>query len=183
METSQRSSHVMLGAVLIGVGALFLLSNMFNINMWRFFWPVMLIGIGLFVLTWNSRRNPEAAHEDHIIGEIKRKETGAMHSQDMWIGIGDIDLDLTGASFPSGITTYQISGFVGDIKVNVPANVGVQARFEGVAGDMNVTGQQQEIIFGSGVLQSPNYQGAERKLHLETRHFAGEIKVDQVGGM
>ena len=49
MATQQQRgrTNAIIGMVLVGLGAMFLLGQLFNINMWRFFWPFFIIIPGL----------------------------------------------------------------------------------------------------------------------------------------
>lgn len=178
----QNSSRTTVAIVLIGVGALFLTGNILGFNAWRMLWPAMLIGAGLWVITRQGKANPELPNADQWVGEVRHRETGMANSKQFWLGAGDVDIDLTGATFPAGVTTYRVSGLVADVDVKVPAHVGVRASFSGVAGDLTLDKQNADIVFGTGVLDSANYASAERKLHLDASHIAGDITVHHVGG-
>jgi len=49
MATQQQRgrTNAIIGMVLVGLGAMFLLGQLFDINMWRFFWPFFIIIPGL----------------------------------------------------------------------------------------------------------------------------------------
>src|SRR5688500_15674979 len=120
----QNRSQLFFGGVLITLGAMFLASNVLNINLWQFFFPTLLILIGVSIILRSQNRNPEVVHRDKLFGDLDVVISGQPRSEDMWVGIGDVGLDLSTALFPAGVTTYRVSGFIGDIDVTVPAGVG-----------------------------------------------------------
>lgn len=177
------SFQIVGGGVLIGLGALFLLGSFTGINMWAFVGPLVLIGLGLWVMTRQPRRMPGMEYHDRFIGEFKRDGAWQVQDEHFSLLIGDVNLDLTRAKVPAGVTTLRMTGFVGDIDVVVPANVGVKLKTSAVAADVQVAGQKDEILFGSTELTTPNYASTERRIDLVTEHFAGDVKVRQVGGV
>ena len=179
----QNRSQLFFGALLVGVGALFLASNVLNINLWRFFFPAALMLIGASLIFRDRSRNPELPRRDKFIGDLNLVVNGHPNNEDVWVGVGDVDLDMSRASFPVGLTTYRFSGFVGDIDVLVPAGVGVKVRSSSVVSDIKLGDQSEEAVFSSAELVTPNYSNAERKLELLTSLFVSDVKVRLQGGV
>lgn len=177
------SFQILGGGVLVGLGVLFLIGNFTGINFCQFVWPLALIGAGLWVITRTQRREPGMAYQDRVIGEIKREGAWQVQHEHIWLGIGDVDLDLTSASIPAGVTNLKVSGFVGEVDVIVPASVGLKLNASAVAGDISMAGHKEELLFGSTELATPNYASTERRIDLNVMHFAGDIKVRQIGGV
>jgi lia operon protein LiaF len=178
----QNRTPVFFGGFLVAVGAMFLAANVLNINLWRFFVPGVLILIGLSMIFRRSREG-NIPHHDKLIGDLNLVVNGHPYNEEVWIGIGDIDLDMSRASFPVGLTTYRFSGFVGDINVVVPAGVGVKVKTANVVSDIKLGDQQEEAMFSTVELATPNYANAERKLELLTSLFVGDIQVRLPGSV
>ncbi|MEI6498355.1 MAG: PspC domain-containing protein [bacterium] len=49
-------NRLLFGAIIVIIGALFLLQNLFNINLWSNFWPIVLIILGLYFMLKSNRR-------------------------------------------------------------------------------------------------------------------------------
>jgi uncharacterized membrane protein HdeD (DUF308 family) len=50
------SSRVWLGLILIFVGAMFLIRNFYNIDVWHYFWPLFLVFVGVILLSNTLKR-------------------------------------------------------------------------------------------------------------------------------
>lgn len=46
-ENSRGRANLLIGALLVGLGALFLFGQLFNVNLWQFLWPFFIIVPGL----------------------------------------------------------------------------------------------------------------------------------------
>jgi predicted membrane protein len=179
----QNRPHIIGGSILIGIGALFLASDLLNINLWRFFFPAVLILIGASLIFRDRSRNPEIPRRDTFIGDVNLVVHGHPANEEMWMGVGDVALDLSNASFPVGLTTYRFSGFVGDIDVTVPAGVGVKVKSSSMVSDIKLGDQAEEAVFSSAELTTPNYGSADRKLELLTSQFVSDVNVKLLNGV
>jgi hypothetical protein len=57
---------MVVGTVLIGLGVLFLLSIWLRINLWGFFWPGLLIVLGVVILM-RSRSVPAGTRSEFVL--------------------------------------------------------------------------------------------------------------------
>jgi phage shock protein C len=62
MNTNERSGNLVGGAILVGIGFLFLLDRWFNIDFGDM-WPLILIGIGAWLIVKDRNRN-NGSHND-----------------------------------------------------------------------------------------------------------------------
>jgi lia operon protein LiaF len=116
----------------------------------------------------------------HLFGDVKLSGDWNVIDQEIWNIIGDVKLDLTQARIPSGQTTIRVYGFIGEVYLLAPEQVGVSVSANGFVVDAKLWGTKQERIL-TGIQQvNTVYNSAERGLHLETYYFVSDIKVEQV---
>lgn len=168
------------GIALIVAGVAFLIAEMAGISGWALFWPLLLIGFGLWILLRPRMVSKDTYIEQTFVGDLRRRGAWQAGNEEFTSFVGDVDLDLTEAEFPNGEARYRVTGFVGDVKVRVPADVGVQVESSGFVSDVEVFGQKISHIFEPVHYTSPNFATAEKKFRLSTAHFVSEVKIRQV---
>jgi predicted membrane protein len=173
-------SAIFFGGTLIAVGLLFLAGNLFNFNVWAVAWPLVLIGLGGWLLLRPRMVTPGTNVDFRFLGEIKRRGAWQVAPEDMTVFVGDIDLDFTQAIIPAGQTRLHISGFVGDVDVIIPKDVGIRVVSSAFVTDIKFMGQKHEGFLSPVEFANPAYATAERKVLLETAWFVGDIKIKEV---
>ena len=88
-----------------------------------------------------------------------------------------VRLDMTRAQFPAGETTIRLNGFVYDVAVTVPAEVGVSLISNGFVVDSRLGAQQASRFLTGAQLNTPNYMTAERRLRIVNACFVGNVRV------
>ena len=176
----RNQDQIFLGAVLVLLGILFLISNVFNVNLGAFCWPVAFILLGVWLLLRPQMVGPDTAMTQKLFGEIERTGPWQVTNEEIWAFIADLELDMTKADIPVGETHIRCLGFIGDIELFVPEDVGVSVSSFAFVSDVAIPDHKQESFLAPVRLQSNNYKMAERKVHLEATFFVGEIKVRQL---
>jgi lia operon protein LiaF len=174
--------QLVLGVVIILVGVLFLVGNLLDVDTWGIFWPSLLILLGVLLFLrprweWGGRVG-QARYR--ILGDIRRNGVWQVGDEELWVGIGEVELDMINAEIPPGETHLHVWGFVGDVELFVPQDVGVSLSASAFVVDARVFGRKRDGILVPVNVKSDNYETAERKVRLETTHFVGEVKVKQV---
>jgi predicted membrane protein len=173
----RNSGVLFFGGVLILIGILILAGGIFNVNMWAYFWPILLILLGLWFLVrprWNGSKGPA---EFLIFNNLRRRGTWQVKGEEIWVLIGDVFLDLTSAEIPSGETVYRIYGFIGDVDLIVPPDVGVSVSSAAFVNEVKVFGKKQSSILIPVEMASEAYETAERKIRLDVAFFISDVKV------
>ena len=173
-------SQRIIGVIILSLGLIVLLANLFDVNVWLVCFPVFLIAVGLWQLIRPSLRINGKPVATHLLGDIRRYGDWNVVDQEIWSFIGDVKLDLTQARIPPGKTTIRIYGFVGDVNLIAPADVGIAVSANGFVIDTKMWGTKQERIFGGINQVNSVYNTAECRLHLETYYFVSDVKVDQI---
>jgi lia operon protein LiaF len=151
--------QLIIGGVLILFGVMALLNTILGIDAWAIFWPSILIIIGVW------------------FGTIRRDGTWEVSDLETWIGIGDIKLNLSQASFPSGDTEIQVYGFIGDVLLKVPSDVGVSVSTTAFISDVTTPEQKLDRIISPLHLESSNFHAVEKRILLEVTAFIANAKV------
>lgn len=173
-------TQLFLGAIIILMGVLFLIGNLFDVDVGAFCWPIGLIVVGVWLLLRPQMVSPGTATTQKILGEVERMGSWQVGDEEFLVFIADVDLDMTKADIPSGETRLRAFGFVGDIELLVPEEVGIAISSTAFVSDVKMLGRKEESILSPLHLQSDNYKTAERKIHLDAAFFVADLKIRQV---
>lgn len=140
------------GTILILIGGIFILPRIFDLsfNVMNLFWPVILIGVGVLILTrrfprrpWQSRshqlNNQDLGdgfiHEENIFSGGKQR---VMHQ--VFRGgtincvFGGSEVDLTQATLAEGISELEVNTIFGGVTLIVPADWRIQLKMTSIMG-------------------------------------------------
>jgi predicted membrane protein len=175
----RNQQQLTIGLTLVALGLMFLISNIFNIRLGAFCWPTALVLLGLWLLLRPRMVPDDTAVAQRIIGDIERHGAWQLRNEEIWSLIGDVELDMTEAVIPPGETRITIYGFVGDIRVVVPADVAISVSSYAFASKATVLGEKSDGVLSPVHVTSEGYKAAERRIRLEATFFAGDVKVRQ----
>ncbi|MBN1890647.1 MAG: cell wall-active antibiotics response protein [Thermoflexales bacterium] len=173
----RNQGQIVFGLIVILIGVLLLIGNVFRIDIGKFFWPSALILVGVWLLSGARLGGSGRAIEQRILGEIQRDGNWQVKNEELWCLVGEIELDMTDADIPPGETRLRTLGFVGDVELLVPAGVGVAVLSTAFVSDVKFFGQKRESILAPLRVTSDDYASAKRKILLETAAFVGDVKV------
>ena len=166
-----------MGIVLIGLGVVFLLNIWLRIDLWGFFWPGMLIVLGVIILLRPRTATAGVRTETSLLGDQRRAGDWNVVAEDTWLGIGDVELDFTRAVIPAGETVLRFGGFIGDVRVTMPANVGLAVTANGFISNIKPSGREQVTFLVPNHYETDGYATAERRVRLETTFFIHDVKL------
>jgi lia operon protein LiaF len=172
-----RKPQVILGAVILIMGLAMLIGNLTGVDICAYLLPLILIGIGVWIVTRPAMFAGGRDTQIQILGDIRRRGKWTVHEQDFWCGIGDIRLDFTDAVVLAGETTLRLRGFVNDITVIVPESVGVSVASTSFLTSARIFGYKQDYFLTLYETESNNYGIATRKVRLELFYFVADLKV------
>jgi predicted membrane protein len=173
----QPNGQMIFGMIVIGLGVLLLLGNLFDFDIGAFFWPLLLIGAGVWLLVRPKMMSGETAVTQRLLGEIDRTGNWAVQNEEFQSFIADTTLDLTKADIPKGLTHFRFLNFVGDIELFVPEGVGVSISSSAFVSEISINGSKEESIFGGLHRQTENYDHAAKQIKVDASGFVNEIKV------
>ncbi len=165
------------GIALVAIGVIFAIGAIFQVNVWAICWPAALILVGVWFLVRPRFLSPGTASNIHPLGDVRRYGTWQVANEEIWMFVGDIDLDMVQAEFPSGETVLRIFGFVGDVDIAVPQNVGLSYTSTAFVTDSRVNDRKMESFLAPVNYATENYAAAEKRLRLETLFFIADLKI------
>lgn len=167
------------GLILIVLGILLILNN-FDIDVWDYVWPLVIVLVGVYLIMRGRHRSNSQSRlsEFRVLGDSRHTGyTGEIDGTDISHFIGDVELDLTGAQMKPGVNKLHISMFIGDIRITVPAGMAVSASGSVAFGDVRIFDRKEDGIFLTARDKSSDYDSADEKLHISCAAFIGDISV------
>ena len=169
--------QIILGISLIALGILSLLEVLFDIDFWRFVGPLLLIGLGV-LLIFRPRFAGENVHvQMPILGDVRKSGAWEVTDHEIWMLAGTNRLDFTDAVFPEGDGRIKIMGFVADVKITLPDDVGLRIDSNAFVSELKGINGKEERIMSTLVYQSPNYTESQKRVNIWTIGFVADIKV------
>lgn len=172
--------QLLLGVGLVLLGIIFLLSNIFQINLWPFCWSIGLILLGVFLVLRPRLVGPDTGTHVSLLGDTRRRGAWTVRNEEFWLGVGDMDLEMTEALIPPGETTLRFYTVVGDVDMYIPQTVGVSVRAFAFVVDGDLLGRDYESFFTPVEVASEGYAAAERRIRVEVYGFITDLKVRRV---
>lgn len=170
---------IFIGLVLVVGGVVLLAGNIFDFNGWALCWPVALIALGVWFVMRPASSMPGGASTYRFIGDVNRSGPWQVANEEFSQFVGDTHLDLTQAMILPGETRLRFSGFVGDLVLTIPAQVGVSLTAAAFISELDLFGQRRSAIFTPVEISTPGYAAAERRLHVEVSYFVADAKIRQ----
>jgi hypothetical protein len=168
------------GGFLVLIGLLSLLSYAFHIDFSALCFPLVLIAIGVWLIARPKLFVPGSGQTLNFIGDIRRRGTWKAVDEQIVSFVGDITLDLSQAELASGLTTFRLMGFVGDVNVYIPQGVEVAVSANGFVIDGKILDEHVNTILVPIERSSPGYDTAERRVRIETAFFVNNIRVKRI---
>ena len=169
--------QVFLGASILVIGVFLLIEAVTRVNIWRFIWPLAIIGLGVWLILRPRMAGPGTTVRTKLLGDIRRSGIWSVEDEEVWLGVGDVALDMTDAVIPAGETRLRVSGFVAEVKLKVPQEVGIAVRSSAFLTTARVLGEKRDIFLTTYEASSTNYLEAERRIRLETTFVVADLKV------
>lgn len=194
-----RLNHLFWGSALLATGILLQGNKLeyFSVGLsdvWSWVWPILIIYIGLsFILNKTHSMSIRKDEKDinfewnkgekrkHLIGDLNiGNEPWQLEDMQIWMGVGDTDVNLSKAIIPEGETVLEVSGWIGDITILVPQDMDIKANVDLRLGEVTLFSHQQS---GSGrylSYKSVDYETAKKRVNLRVSLAIGEVTVKWV---
>ncbi len=196
------------GLFLIGAGVMLLAhsSGMLSLGtMVKEYWPLLLIGFGLFVLLRGdssatgrgTRGGGRGAHTrflgriaETVDAELLRYATlfgdlrlvvrsPALQGGSLSTVVGDSMLDLRGAHPADGESRIRINGVIGSVRVRVPAELALGFYGSTLLGTIRAGAEEKEGFFPVLDMRTPGYERAAGRLRIDAAVVVGSIVLQQ----
>jgi len=174
---------------------------------WEVVWAAAVVAVGLAVLGTRDtvvlprgfvigtgaasgrRRGPHgrgwftgATGQDSWLGEmhVGQHESWELSDRVYRQGLGTINLDLTHARLPDGETHIIAHVGVGEIEVLLPPDMTVRLNGTVRVGEVRFFGREGSGLDRALDYETPGYEAAPRRLHLEMHSGIGDVTVERV---
>jgi|GEM_PF-1978997 len=184
------NTNRLVGGVIIAVGALILIDNIFGgFDFWDFIWklwPVALIVLGVYLIKNHGKirgdfESGDYASENRLFGDLdislSGKEVADHHYSTI---IGDIKIDLLDAVFKTGENRIGVSSLVGDIRIKIPDNIPAKLSSRSIIGDVRFDDLRREGFFQKLDHVDNNFGSSEKKLMLRVSGIIGDLNVNRI---
>jgi lia operon protein LiaF len=198
------------GIVLIGAGVLLLLRSSgflsLETTLWAF-WPLLLIGFGLFLLFGRGAApddgegrsgmegtmtrflgrisatvNAETLRYATLFGDLRLTVTSpVLRGGSLSTIVGGSTLDLRSARAADGENRIRINGVIGSVKVRVPADMALGFYGSTLLGAIRAGGDEKEGFFPVLDVRTPGYERAAGRLRIDAALVVGSIVLQKDG--
>lgn len=175
----KNQGQILLGLAILVIGLVLLLGVWLEIEAGDLCWPTAFILAGLWLLIRPWVVPPDTTLETHLFGPMRRKGPWKVVPLESWLFVGDVDLDFTEAEIPAGETLIRCFGFVGTIRVLVPAGVGLSVTSTAFLTDAKMMGKKRSSFVVPVTMTNDGYTTAERRIRLEVTNFVADLKIKQ----
>lgn len=169
--------QIIFGIGLILLGLFALIDVLTGINLWGLVFPLILIGIGILLILRPRMAGREVQVQMSILGDLRKKGAWEVGTHEIWLLIGSIRLDFTDAVFLPGEPKIKLFGFVNDLKVILPEDVGLYLTSSAFVSEFKGTSDKEERILNPLTYETPNYTSADKRVQVEVLGFVSEIQV------
>jgi predicted membrane protein len=141
------------GTILIMIGGAFIIPRIFDIsfNVMHLFWPVILIGVGVLILTKRMPRRPFQSRGFQANAN-QNLDDGFIHEENIFSGgkqrvmhqvfrgghincvFGGSEVDLTQATLAEGVSELEVNTIFGGVTLIVPADWRIQLKMTSIMG-------------------------------------------------
>mgnify|MGYP001554394440 CR=1 FL=1 len=170
-----RNGRVFFASILILYGIILILGQLFSFDAGRLFFPLVLISLGLWLVFFS--RNRDGNFKIFPIGEMNRRGNWKVGDETSYSFVGDIELDFTNAEFDGTEKEIELAGFVNDIDIFLPEDVGLRVSSSAFVSEAIIYGEKFERIMTPYNFETDNYETAEKKVFLNCRGFVCEINL------
>ncbi|MDO5343766.1 MAG: DUF5668 domain-containing protein [Candidatus Saccharibacteria bacterium] len=122
--------------VIVGLGMILRSTGIVDINLWKLFWPVLLIAVGLAAVfrPKASRQQPVKKDVVAVFYGDESRVKGQYDGGSLTAIFGGVELDLRDAKITNN-AVIEVLVFCGGVSVLVPENVVVENDVRGILGD------------------------------------------------
>jgi lia operon protein LiaF len=125
-----------------------------------------------------SQRTDGKIRFDKMLGDMYIDCEGYnLNNIEISMGLGDLDVKVSGGILANGLNRMIISGFIGDMRIFIPKDFSYFAHCSNFVGDV-IIGDKRASGFGNTVEHhTPDYDKADSKLYIAANSFIGDIKI------
>lgn len=176
-----KRGYMIIGAALIVLGLLALISSWIDVDLCALALPLLLIAAGVYIILRPRYAPRSGTMRIQPLGNIKRTGAWIAVDEELWILIGDANFDLSQVTLPPGETVIRVLGFVGDLKLIVPDTVPVAITSIAFLTDSRIFGAKRDTFLQPFETATEGYADAESRIRFESWRFVTGVKVRRPG--
>lgn len=169
--------QIFTGIALVVLGLIALIEAVFMVNLWRFLGPLFLIIVGALMILRPRIVGSDVHVQMPILGDIRKTGAWEATQHEIWWLVGSNRLDFTETIFPNKEAKIRIYGFVSEVSIILPEDVGLRVEASSVISELKYFEEEQERFFSFLAYETPNFISAEKRVILQTIGFVSEVKV------
>ncbi len=169
--------QLILGSILLLFGLFALIEVIFDIDLGGFIWPLILIGIGSLMLLRPRMVGEGVQVNMPIFADIHKKGAWQVGRHEIWTFVGSVRLDFTDAIFDQNEGEIKIYGFVPEVKITLPDDVGLRVESAGFVTEIRTPTGKTERFLSSQVYETENFLSASKRIVLQTGGFVSEVRL------
>jgi predicted membrane protein len=176
----RKQGLVVMGIALIVLGVLGVLGSLLDIRWGNWFWPLALIGLGAWMIL-RPRMLPEGVTvTQKVLGDVRREGAWQVVNEEIAVVLGDVRLDMSQADLRDGVTSIAVKHLLGDTKLKLPEDVGLDLTVNELIADVKVFGAKHEGFATPVHVVSEGYELAQKKVKLQVDCLLGDVRVERV---
>ena len=173
----RNQGQIFIGAVLVFLGLMYIISNIFHIDIGAVCWPTALILLGIWLIWRPKLTLGGGAVNINPLCNIRRSGAWPVEPEEIWMFVGDVRLDFSQTEIPSGETAFRIFGFVGDINLILPEGAQVSVSSSAFLNSAKIFGKKQDIFLTTLQYTTPGDPTSLRSIRLETFFFVCDLDL------
>lgn len=143
--TMRQRAQLWAGVGLVTLGLLLLVARLLHIDLGQLCCPTALILLGgwfLFRPYWT-----QAELGVRVFGDLKRRQPWTVRNEELWVLIGDTELDFTRAEIPEGETVIRLLGLIHDVDVRLPVDAALRITSTALVTELEAQGHKEDNVF------------------------------------
>lgn len=171
--------QIILGGVLVAAGLLAFADLWLDISLWPLLFPLLLIGLGIWVLKRPGSVAPGTRVTQRLFGDVRRRQS--VGDEDIFVLMGDVRIDWSASPWPETPVTVWVSNLLGDIRIRLPEGVGVSVNSRAALGTLRLDGRKRDASFALVHVQTDDYRSAAHRLDVHVVHLLGDVTIERAG--
>jgi len=169
--------RIIVGIGIIAVGLVILVGNLLDVDLGFLCMPAILILLGIGLLLRPLLTSPDTAVRATVFGPVRRSGAWQVSDEEIWLFVGDVNLDFSQADIPPGETVIRVFCLVSSIRLIVPEGLGVQVSPLAFLADVTMLGKKRDIFLAQSSMSSEDYETAERSIQLQPTCLVADVRV------
>ena len=117
--------QIIIGSIIVIFGVVILLEAIFDIEIWGLLCPAFLIVLGVWLIFRPRSKGGDSDLQVFFAHNVRRREQWTATNEEFWGFAIDLKLDLSKAEIPPGETTIRTYGFVSELRISLPSDIGL----------------------------------------------------------